>query len=989
MSDQTLRVFLSSTAIDMVHHRKKVSEALLKLENLPVRMESFGAVPSEPVDLCKEKVRSSNALVVMIAQRYGWVPTKEEGGDGKKSITWIEVETALENNIPVFAFVIDEKYPWAQPTEESLLKNAKDDKEALSIYAKVRGLQDFKTFIDTKAGVVRDRFTTPDALALHVITALSKWFNNSGPIKDKLSDANEIPIVFREVHHLQPALHFRGRQKLLLELKKWWDESVTPDRVRSLVAIGGTGKTAIAQRFIESIKSEKPKGSVLVWSFYDDPNTDSFIKEACITFTGKEPEGVGGRLEYLQRALSISHRQNLIILDGLERVQSEGKGSQHAKGDLEDHRLKNLLRAIAAGIGNTRALITSRFKLNDLTQWERAGYRSYELEVLDPETAIEVLRAWGVIGTNEELNKLIKSIGYHALSVSVLGSYLNHYYGGNIDGAREFRLDELSVDDTQAARLGRILGGYAKNLSDAERDLLIRLSVFPNGVSVNILFYIIDAGGAIAGAMTGFTQHKLLITAERLKQQGLIYSYFKEGAIIYTSHPFLRDYFRSLLNVKPENIHEVVVNKLAVGLDTKPETKPIEIETLDKYEQLIEHSILAGHYKYAYTLYRNTMGGGVGNDHLFHVLCDYGRIVRILSLFTKDGTPETLLSELDSDENRRVFLSIWGLAASSLGDLKMASICFELSIKNSRDSGEELNLAQCYQNTAALEIAQGNFMLAKRHLEESQFYCSSQEEKEGGGIYFKYVLYNTLCFKAYTLHLVGQNSEVITLFKKAKDIYKCGLFSLPAFFEISFYIRLGNINEAEKRAIENEKNTIAKSGIDITREHYQFGILSLKKSVSEARTHLDKLREWTDNTGHVQCIILGYILASNIAFVSGDYPTALSEAQSGLNQAESCGYNQYVIDISLLLAKIHLAIPDHTTALGHARKAFERSAHPDCQYAWGEADGLHLSGVCHLGLGEYELANQRFNAALVIREKIQHPDIDETRGFLAELRKRN
>jgi len=95
------RIFLSSTAIDMVEHRKKVIDAILRMGDLPVAMETFGALPNEPVEVCKNKVRESNALVVMVAHRYGWVPGMDEGGDGVKSITRIEVDTAVEEGIPV------------------------------------------------------------------------------------------------------------------------------------------------------------------------------------------------------------------------------------------------------------------------------------------------------------------------------------------------------------------------------------------------------------------------------------------------------------------------------------------------------------------------------------------------------------------------------------------------------------------------------------------------------------------------------------------------------------------------------------------------------------------------------------------------------------------------------------------------------------------------------------------------------------------------
>ena len=81
------RIFLSSTAIDLREHRQKVSDAVMRLGDHPVAMESFGAKPNEPVEVCQEKVRECDALVVMVAHRYGWVPGTDDGGDGKKSIT--------------------------------------------------------------------------------------------------------------------------------------------------------------------------------------------------------------------------------------------------------------------------------------------------------------------------------------------------------------------------------------------------------------------------------------------------------------------------------------------------------------------------------------------------------------------------------------------------------------------------------------------------------------------------------------------------------------------------------------------------------------------------------------------------------------------------------------------------------------------------------------------------------------------------------------
>ena len=62
-----------------------------------------------------------HALVVIVAHRYGFVPPVELGGDGVKSITRLEVEAALAAGKPVFAFLIDEKAPWAHAREQDRL----------------------------------------------------------------------------------------------------------------------------------------------------------------------------------------------------------------------------------------------------------------------------------------------------------------------------------------------------------------------------------------------------------------------------------------------------------------------------------------------------------------------------------------------------------------------------------------------------------------------------------------------------------------------------------------------------------------------------------------------------------------------------------------------------------------------------------------------------------------------------------------------------
>src|SRR5262245_25776019 len=171
------RIFLSSTAEDLADHRAKASVAIAGLQHLAVRMEDFSAAPQTPVRYCLERVSQSDALVAILAHRYGWVPKIQEGGDGEKSITRLEIEAAMSISIPIFAFLVDEKYPWIYSREQDRMLDPAvqwDPKRMIEIGRAVARLIEFKDWLKS-AGLITRTFTTPDDLALQVAVSLATW----------------------------------------------------------------------------------------------------------------------------------------------------------------------------------------------------------------------------------------------------------------------------------------------------------------------------------------------------------------------------------------------------------------------------------------------------------------------------------------------------------------------------------------------------------------------------------------------------------------------------------------------------------------------------------------------------------------------------------------------------------------------------------------------------------------------------------------------
>src|SRR5262250_962216 len=108
-----LRVFLSSTATDLVGYRRIADDTLLRLQQQSVVMERFGALPGAPIAECERLAASADLVVCIVAHRYGYEPDA-----GRGSITRREVEAARRAGKPVYAWIVDDKYLWTEPKEQ-------------------------------------------------------------------------------------------------------------------------------------------------------------------------------------------------------------------------------------------------------------------------------------------------------------------------------------------------------------------------------------------------------------------------------------------------------------------------------------------------------------------------------------------------------------------------------------------------------------------------------------------------------------------------------------------------------------------------------------------------------------------------------------------------------------------------------------------------------------------------------------------------------
>ncbi len=182
-------VFVSSTREDLKEYRKAVRDAILAAGLQPVMMEDFAASGNLALPVCLEKVAPCEVVVVLVAQRYGWVPEDQPAG-GERSITWLECDSAATRGKEILAFLVAPDAEWPVEKDEAyrLTAAVKDGTFLLELATEVmRNVAKLKDFVHWLEKWPRRKFKSPEDLRGHVLQALYEWlgrhpeFKPSGP----------------------------------------------------------------------------------------------------------------------------------------------------------------------------------------------------------------------------------------------------------------------------------------------------------------------------------------------------------------------------------------------------------------------------------------------------------------------------------------------------------------------------------------------------------------------------------------------------------------------------------------------------------------------------------------------------------------------------------------------------------------------------------------------------------------------------------------
>lgn len=148
----TVRVFVSSTWLDLQEHREAVRAVIRQLGAVDVAMEHLGARDERPKAECLRLVREADAFVGIYAYRYGSVPDGEE-----VSITEAEYVEASSTGVKRLIYLVDEVAPWLpayidQGEHGERLANLKKRLLAAHVCKRFRGKDDLAAAVATDLG---------------------------------------------------------------------------------------------------------------------------------------------------------------------------------------------------------------------------------------------------------------------------------------------------------------------------------------------------------------------------------------------------------------------------------------------------------------------------------------------------------------------------------------------------------------------------------------------------------------------------------------------------------------------------------------------------------------------------------------------------------------------------------------------------------------------------------------------------------------------
>jgi hypothetical protein len=464
-----------------------------------------------------------------------------------------------------------------------------------------------------------------------------------------------------------------GRKNELKILDEAWETEAT--NIVCFVAWGGVGKSTLVNKWIEYLKKDNYRGAkrVFAWSFYSQgtgeraTSADLFIKEALAWFGGKNPEAgspwdKGKRLAHL-----IRQDKTLLILDGLEPLQSY---LDVEKGKIKDPALAVLVTELAKN-NNGLCIITTREAIPDIRRFPSTA-RQVNLEQISDEAGRALLRVRGILGTDAELEAVTRAFGNHALAINLIAEYLHLIPGHPAEKAND--IPDLKILEQQGKHPRRVIEAFAALFGEgAELELLHILGLFDRPADKAAIDAVIQGK-----PIKGLTRHPNKISEadwlkllQKLRDIKLIAPESHHRANTIDCHPLVREHFSQKLREKAPGAWRSAHSRLYEYFKNLPEKElPDTLEEMEPLFMAVAHGCRSDVFQEVHDMFYERIRRK-DEQFSYHKLGAFGSDLAALSNFFEKTWDK--ISPSLNEMWQAVTLSWAGFGLRALGRLREAA----------------------------------------------------------------------------------------------------------------------------------------------------------------------------------------------------------------------------------------------------------------------------------------------------------------------------
>ncbi|MCK4735248.1 MAG: tetratricopeptide repeat protein, partial [Methanophagales archaeon] len=672
----------------------------------------------------------------------------------------------------------------------------------------------------------------------------------------------------------------------------------------------------------------------------------------------------------------ILEGEYLIILDGLEQMQ-KGEVSGEEFGSMAHRECSDLLRFLADGKDKGLCLITTRYPLTDIKNYEGAEYQKKEVERLELKDARALFKKVGVKGSQEVIDSVIEEYNGHALSLILLSNYLVEDFGGDIIKAKE--IPPFYSDKEAGGKAHRILLWYERQLIEEQRAFTKVFSLFRQAVRVEDFEGVFRAEmetkmNQTLREMSDFSFKRMVdnLCDRRLISRG--------QDDTFATHPLIKNYFKSIFKEEDKKLcHKRIYQYFGERAPEQPET----LEAMQPLFEQVYHGCAAGlyddalYYVYWVKIHREE------ENFIVHKLGAWETDLSLAKTFFPEGNLSQI--PLVSKKIDQGWLhNEAGLALLNAGRPKEA----EESLKGAIDSYLEYNqiayASVGYQSLVDLHFRAGELeralLSAKKALGVAEK-ANSARDIIGSKVYLAWILF-----------LLGKVEEADNWFRQAIDDLKIKIHpeghrldSLYGVFFADFLLSIKRIDEAFELTKQNLEIGESQNWInDISRCQRCLGTIErIKKNHKEAAVHLQTALEIARKVGMPSLEIEALLESGRLHLDKGRHNDAIRDANEVLTICARTGFKLYEPEAEIVLGKAYQALNDLEKAKNFAQSAYEKAI--GMNYRWPEGDAAHLLGELYLTMGDKECAGEWLEKAVACRQEILDPTVKQSETILKSL----